>query len=119
MQRFTDLEVWRLGHQLTQEEYRITGAFPREELFGLTSQLRRASSSVPINIAEGSKRTSNKDYARFLNISEGSLAETEYELMLARDLKYSSADEIAPLLERCGLLARKLHNLRKKEEGKP
>lgn len=102
MQRFTELEVWQLGHSLTQDVYKLTKAFPREELYGLTSQLRRASSSVPINIAEGSKRTSNRDYARFLNISEGSLAETEYELMLARDLGYAPEQAIDPLLQRVG-----------------
>jgi four helix bundle protein len=117
MQRFTDLEVWQLGHQLTLKVYQLTRKFPREEQYGLTSQMRRASSSVPINIAEGSKRTGSRDYARFLNISEGSLVETEYELMLACDLEYASAKEVEPLLAACSLLARKLHSLRTKVEA--
>jgi four helix bundle protein len=116
MQRFTDLEVWKLGHQLTLAVYQLTRKFPKEERYGLTSQLRRASSSVPINIAEGSKRIGNRDYARFLNVSEGSLVETEYELMLARDLGYASSVEIDPVLTTCTLLARKLHALRSKVE---
>jgi len=77
MQRFTELKVWQRSHELTLEVYRVTASFPSTERFGLISQPRRASASVPTNIAEGSKRQSNQEYARFLNIAEGSLAETE------------------------------------------
>jgi four helix bundle protein len=83
VQRFTDLKVWQRSHALTLEIYRFTATFPTDERFGLISQLRRAAVSVPTNIAEGSKRQSNPDYARFLNIAEGSLAETEYLLLLS------------------------------------
>ncbi len=117
MQRFTKIEVWELGHRLSLDVYRLTRGFPRDELYGLTSQLRRASTSVPINIAEGSKRTGNRDYARFLNIAESSLAETEYELMLARDLGYAKQEDVEPLLLSVSILARKLHALRLKVEG--
>jgi four helix bundle protein len=78
VQRFTDLKVWQRSHALTLDIYKFTATFPTDERFGLISQLRRAAVSVPTNIAEGSKRQSNPDYARFLNIAEGSLAETEY-----------------------------------------
>ena len=88
MQRFTDLKVWQRSHQLTLEVYRLTTGFPSEERFGLVSQLRRAAASAPTNIAEGSKRQSNSEYSRFLNIAEGSLVETEYLLMLCRDVGY-------------------------------
>jgi four helix bundle protein len=117
VQRFTKIEVWELGHRLSLDVYRLTRSFPREELYGLTSQIRRASTSVPINIAEGSKRAGNRDYARFLNIAESSLAETEYELMLARDLGYAKAEDVDPLLVSVSVLARKLHALRLKVEG--
>lgn len=75
MQRFTDLLLWQRSHALTLEIYRLTTAFPNGERFGLISQMRRAALSVPTNIAEGSKRVGKSDFARFLNIAEGSLAE--------------------------------------------
>jgi four helix bundle protein len=114
MQRFTDLKVWQRSHLLTLEVYRITAAFPSAERFGLTAQLRRAAASVPTNIAEGSKRQSNQEYSRFLNIAEGSLVETEYLLMLSRDLGYSALTSSALLLNEVGEIARMLSGLRKK-----
>lgn len=87
MQDFKALKVWRAAHELTLEAYRITRGFPREEMFGLTSQLRRCASSVPANIAEGCGRRSNTDFARFLDIAGGSINEFEYHLLLARDLE--------------------------------
>jgi four helix bundle protein len=95
MQRFTELMVWQRSHRLTLEMYRLTSRFPAEERFGIISQLRRATLSVPTNIAEGSKRISSSEFARFLNIAEGSLAETEYllwsavtsDMSLARDVR--------------------------------
>ena len=89
MQRFNDLKVWQRSHALVLEVYRRTASFPDGERFGLISQLRRAAVSVPTNIAEGSKRQRSQDYARFLNIAEGSLAEVEYLLLLSRDLATS------------------------------
>ncbi len=88
MQHFTKLLVWQRSHKLVLAVYSASVGFPRVEQFGLTSQLRRAALSVPTNIAEGSKRQSQSDFARFLNMAEGSLAETEYLLMVSRDLGY-------------------------------
>src|ERR1035437_7903168 len=88
MQRFTELKGWQRSHALVLQVYSLTKTFPPDERYGLTAQLRRAVLSVPTNIAEGSKRQTNADYARFLNIAEGSLAETEYLLMVSRDLHY-------------------------------
>ena len=116
MQRFTDLKVWQLGHALTLEVYRLTASFPQDERFGLTSQIRRSASSVPSNIAEGSKRRSNKDYAHFLNLAESSLAETEYHVILSRDLKYLPAPAAEALFVRIAELSRMLHALRVKVE---
>src|SRR5258708_13551161 len=90
MQRFTELEVWQRGHSLVLSIYRMTTGFPQNERYGLTSQLGRAALSVPTNIAEGSKRLTSQEYARFLNITEASLAETEYLVMVGRDLGYVS-----------------------------
>jgi four helix bundle protein len=88
MQRFTELKVWQRAHALVLGVYQSTTAFPNDERFGLTSQLRRAATSVPTNIAEGSKRASPREYAHFLNVAEGSLAETEYLLLLSKALGY-------------------------------
>jgi four helix bundle protein len=89
---FTKLTVWTRAHELTLLIYDLTARFPRDELYGLTSQLRRAASSVPANIAEGCGREGDPELARFLRISMGSASEVEYHLMLARDLKYLSIE---------------------------
>ena len=115
MQRFTELNVWQRSHKLTLEIYRVTASFPSAERFGLVSQLRRAA-SVPTNIAEGSKRQSNQEYARFLNIAEASLVETEYLVMLSRDLGFLVTDSSKTLLEEITEIARMLSGLRKKVE---
>jgi four helix bundle protein len=116
MQRFTELRVWQLGHALTLRVYEETLKFPSSERFGITSQLRRAAASVPSNIAEGSKRTTNPAFAQHLNIAEGSLAETEYLLMLSRDLGYLSSRLWDQLSHEVDELARMLHGLRVKVE---
>jgi four helix bundle protein len=117
MQRFTELKVWQRSHRLALGVYRLTKRFPTEERFGLTSQLRRAVISVPANIAEGSKGRHNPEFARFLNIGEASLAETEYLLFLSRDLGYAAPAVTETLLVEIAELARMLHSLRVKIEG--
>jgi len=92
----------------------LTKTFPPEERYGLTSQLRRAALSVPTNVAEGSKRLTNPEYARFLNIAEASLAETEYLLMVSRDLGYLTPAVTKPVLVEAGEIAKMLHTLRTK-----
>lgn len=116
MQRFSDLKVWQRSHVLVLALYAATDSFPPDERFGLTSQLRRAAASVPTNIAEGSKRRGRTDYARFLNIAEGSLAETEYLVILSRDLKYLEAATADPLLVEIDEIARMLNVLRSRVE---
>ena len=86
MRDFRELKVWKRSHGLTLAVYKATAAFPREELYGLTSQIRRASSSVPANIAEGCGREGEMELARFLRIAAGSASELEYHLLLAKDL---------------------------------
>ena len=97
--RYRDLAAWKQSHELTLAVYKQTQRFPAEERFGLTSQLRRASYSVPANISEGSGRETNKDYLRFLIIALSSLKETEYFLLLARDLGYLAEDQYISLTE--------------------
>lgn len=116
MQHFTDLKVWQRSHALVLKLYPLAATFPASERFGVTSQLRRAATSVPANIAEGSKRQGKVDFARFLNIAEGSLAETEYFVLLARGLDYLPAERAKPLLTEIDEIARMLYALRTKVE---
>ena len=103
--RFEDLAIWQRSHQLVLRVYKMTSTFPKAELFGLCSQMRRAAVSVPANIAEGFKRQSRPDKARVMNIAEGSLEELKYYFILANDLGYAetsaeraAADEIGKML---------------------
>ena len=118
MQRFTELKVWQRSHAAVLEIYRLTLRFPASERYGITSQLRRAAVSVPTNIAEGAKRSSRRDYAHFLNIAEGSLAEIEYLVRLSRDLTYLPAAEAEPLLAELTEIMRMVAGLRRKVEEK-
>jgi four helix bundle protein len=105
---FREIIAWQKAHELTLGIYEITETFPKSEIFGLTSQIRRSSVSIPANIAEGFKRKTKNDSLHFYNIAEGSLEELKYELLLSRDLKYineqrygelsSLADEVGKLI---------------------
>ena len=88
MKDFHQLKVWEKSHLLALAVYKATKEFPKEELYGLTSQIRRASMSIPTNIAEGCGRNTDADFVRFLQIAMGSASETEYQLILARDLEF-------------------------------
>lgn len=88
MRDFKQLKVWETAHRLTLAVYKLTGRFPRDELYGLTSQMRRASSSVPANIAEACGRGTKAEFAHFLQIAFGSATELEYHLLLSRDLEF-------------------------------
>ena len=96
---FEDLIVWQKAHEFVLAIYRFTQAFPKSELYGLTSQLRRAAVSIAANIAEGFKKTSRIDKARFMNTSQGSVEECRYYLILAKDLGYGETHELNSLLE--------------------
>lgn len=98
MHRFKDLEVWKLSRQFCSQIYLVTANFPDNEKFGLTNQLRRASVSVPSNIAEGCSRSSNKDFSRFLEIAIGSIYEIETQLLIAFDLGYINQGKLNELL---------------------
>ena len=97
MHRYKDLKFWQLSRVFCKDIYLITKSFPSDEKFGLTSQLRRASVSIPSNIAEGASRVSNKDFARFLRISLGSCYEIETQLLISCDLAYIQKEELEKL----------------------
>jgi four helix bundle protein len=88
MRDFRELKVWEKSHLLALTVYRMTATLPKEELYGLTSQIRRACTSIPANIAEGTGRGSDAEMARFLHIALGSASELDYHLVLARDLNF-------------------------------
>jgi four helix bundle protein len=91
MKDFKELKVWEKAHHLTLEIYKATKKFPKDEMYGLTSQIRRSCASIPANIAEGCGRSGDPELARFLNIAMGSASELEYHILLARDLELLEA----------------------------
>ncbi len=111
MRDYRKIEAWKLADDLTVAVYERTRAFPREELYGLTSQLRRAAYSVPANIAEGSSRESQRDYLHFLYIARGSLTEAQYFVHLAQRLGYLSAVEAEALALQISSTFGRLHGL--------
>ena len=117
MQRFQDLRVWQKSYSLALKVYRFTRAFPDSERFGMTPQLRRAALSISTNIAEGSRRVTRRDYARFLNIAEGSVSETASLTLISRDLGFLGVEESAELLDECERLGRMLFRLRGRVEA--
>jgi four helix bundle protein len=106
---FRDLEVWRIAHQAVLETYRITNSFPTDERFGLIQQMRKAAVSIPANIAEGFGRRQPRDKVRFYNISQASIEEVRYYLILARDLRYAKEQpEVGKLLDSTARMLKKL-----------
>lgn len=96
---FKDVEVWKKAHQFVLGVYRLSEVFPKHELFGVTSQLRRAAISIPANFAEGFRKTGKADKLRFYNIAQGSLEECRYYLRLVSDLNYATTNELRMELE--------------------
>ena len=111
MRDYKKYDIWKLSHLLTLEVYRITESFPKEEIFGLTSQIRRASSSIGINIVEGCARGSDEDFKRFLRNASGSAFEVEYILLLSKDLNYISEDKFIELTPKAEELKMKISKL--------
>jgi four helix bundle protein len=98
-QKFQELIVWQKAHQFVLDTYHYTKKFPKEEMYALTSQFKRAATSIAANIAEGYKKSGKADKARFLNIAQGSLCECEYYLILSKDLKYGENEKLKLQLE--------------------
>src|SRR5262245_49943768 len=109
---FRDLRVWQGGVALVQAVYQATRSFPREEIFGLTSQIRRAAVSVPSNIAEGHARESTREYLQHVSVAQGSLAELQTQLEISGSLNYLTDDQLRQRLEMSTTLARQLYSLR-------
>ena len=108
---YRDLLAWQKTRALVKSVYAITRGFPKEELFGLTQQMRKAAVSAPSNIAEGYGRGSRKDYTRFLQIARGSLYEVQTQLLLAQDLGYLKDGQVAPVEQEIIQCCRLLHGL--------
>ncbi len=102
--RFTDLTVWQKAHAFVLSIYRLSTGFPKTEIYGLTSQLRRAAVSIPANIAEGFKKRSGAEKVRFMNIAQGSLEECRYYLILTKDLRYANTEGLSYQLDEVGRL---------------
>jgi len=114
MKNFKQLKVWQKAHHVTLNIYKATRKFPKEELYGLTSQIRRAASSIAANIAEGCGRTGDAELARFLQIFMGSASEVEYHLLLAHDLELLDAQFFNSLSNDVTEIKRMLSSLIKK-----
>ncbi len=110
---FEKLEAWVLAKELTKQVYLLTKKFPNEEIYGLTSQIRRASISVCSNIAEGSGRTSKNDFARFIQMAYGSMMELLNQLIIAEELEYIQTDELVKIREQIDQISIRLSGLRK------
>lgn len=113
MSDFTKLEVWEKSYNLTLNIYRVTKNFPRHEMLGLTSQIRRASASISTNIAEGNGRIYSNEYVRFLSISRGSAMEVQNQLMLSKDLGYIDEETYNELVKECKSIIKMLYKLMK------
>ena len=108
---YRDLIAWRKAMDLVKDVYRVTRSFPRDELYGLTNQLRRAAISVPSNIAEGQARFSRKEFHHFLSQARGSLVEIETQLLIAQNLAYVSPNQTRCLLDKTSELGKVLNGL--------
>jgi four helix bundle protein len=114
IQTYRDLNIWTAGIELVKDIYRLTEKFPKQETYGIVSQMRRSAISIPSNIAEGFKRYHNKEYRQFLYVTLGSCAELETQATIAKELKYIGQDKEAMLLEKLDHIGRMITNLLKK-----
>jgi four helix bundle protein len=108
---YKDLEAWQVAMDLAVDCYRTTAKFPRDEIYSLTAQIRRAAASVAANIAEGYGRETTPSFIQFLRIAQGSLKELETHLLLASRVELAGAGDLAPLLDRCERVSKMLRNL--------
>jgi four helix bundle protein len=108
---FKDLEVWQMAMTLAADCYQLTARFPKEEIYSMTAQIRRAAASVPANIAEGHGRENTGSFVQFLRIAQGSLKELETHLLLAERVKLTTEENVVPLLETCQRVGKMLRSL--------
>lgn len=116
-QSYQDLDVWQRAMTLAEKAYTITALFPKSEMFGLTNQIRRASSSVPANIAEGWARHNNNEFAYFLRIAHGSLRELESHLILSSRIKFCDPVSITPIMDEITVISKQLLSLMRHLKG--
>src|SRR3989339_1655067 len=114
MQDYKNISVWQKAHQCVLELYKVTKGFPKDEIYGLTSQIRRAATSITANIAEGACRKTDNDFAHFLQMSLGSASETDYFILLAKDLEYINQEQAKILMNDIDEIQRMLVALIKK-----
>ena len=119
MTGYTELQVWHRAMDLAALVYAVARQMPKSEQFGMTSQMTRAVASVPANIAEGYQRGTRKDYARFIGIARGSLAETQTFLLLAARVGHLPREAVLPSLEAADEVSRKLTQLKRRLDGPP
>lgn len=118
LSNYRELRVWQNGMELVRRVYRLTKTFPKQEAFGLSSQLQRAAVSIPANLAEGHTRGTTKEFLRHVVIAHGSLAELETLLLVAEDLQYTDFSQATELVRLCDATGRMLGSLRRKLRGK-
>ena len=114
IKNFRDLKIWQKGIELVKEVYKVTKDFPKEELYGISSQMRRAAVSIPSNVAEGFRRRHNKEFQQFLNIALGSSAELETQAVIAKELNYIDSKKEKELINLIDHICRMAANLIKK-----
>lgn len=114
MRDFKKYDIWELSHVFTLKIYDITKSYPKNEIYGLISQIRRASYSIPSNISEGCGRDSDAEFNRFLTIAWGSASEVEYLILLSKDLNYIDQDLFIILNKEINLIKRKIYSLKQK-----
>jgi four helix bundle protein len=114
MRDFRKYDIWKLSHELTLSIYSISQNFPKSEVYGITSQIRRSASSIPTNISEGAGRDSDAEFNRFLTIASGSASETEYLIILAHDLKYIDKNTFSDFNQQINLIKQKIYSLKQK-----
>jgi len=114
MRDFKKYNIWTLSHELTLDIYKISKEFPKGEIYNLTSQIQRASSSIPTNIAEGAGRDSDAEFNRFLTIALGSASETEYLILLSKDLGYMNSESYEELTFKVNTVKKKIYSLKQK-----
>ena len=114
MRNFKKYDIWKISHVFTLKIYELTKSYPKDEIYGIVSQIRRASSSIPTNISEGCGRTSDAEFNRFLTIALGSASEVEYLIILSKDLNYIDEDSFTELNQEINIIKRKIYTLKQK-----
>jgi four helix bundle protein len=113
VKHYKELNVWQKAMEVVNDIYKLTASFPKDEVYGLTSQIRRAAVSIPSNIAEGAARDTTKDFLRFISITQGSLAELETQILIANNQDFVSEGDIFPLVRKMSDIGKMLNGLQK------